>query len=255
MKQLTFLLIIISVTILWAQEKKQQDFATIPSRYGYEINRYPIVVFNSFIDREGKDWAPFMYVAVQIQNDYLQFKLDENIFYSEYQVTITVRDDKQTFLSKTWPCRAELTDFDLTNSQRHFQYHSFVLDVKNEAVAELKPGKYEILILVHDMLSNRDYKNHRELVINENAFIDKKKYPHTDIAFFKGQQLNHEKPDSLSATQDMLEFNTPYMAFTRFYVTGIDSLSGNVRLYKNQEGQKSLIVQDFVECKKMKTDQ
>ena len=252
MKRIFIFLLILSYSFLLAQEKdeNQQDYTDIPSRYGYPINRSPEVSFNYFLDFSGIDWSPQLYLAAAIQNDYLQFTRREDSFYSEYEITFTLRNKNETVVSKTWSNKSQLQDFDLTNSKRDFQYHTYLIDFKKEEAPELKPGEYELIIVVNDMLSSREYKNKRKIIVKETELKREIKEPlYTETTFLKGNQLQKTLPEDLSATYKLLDFNQPYTAFARFKWPDADSLSINVRLYKKDKDQKSLMAQGFVDPK------
>ena len=241
MKKLS-LIIFFFVLNIFGQEL-QQDFQKIKSRYGYEIYRPAVVGFNYFIDYEGPDWQPQLYIAVSVQNDFLQFTRKDEKFLTEYQVTLTIRNEQGTILSKTWQHKDELDDFEKTNSRIDFQNRNYKISFSDENIA-LDPGEYEILIEVHDQLSTREYRNKRKLVIAEP--VENEKPLFSAIGFFKTRDINNGPALRLSTTRELVEFNKKYKALATVFVPDIDTLGVNVRLYKTNETGKSLLSQAFI---------
>ena len=92
----------------FAQDEFQKDFQEIKSRYNYNIYRPSVVDFNYFIDYSGADMDQEFHLAVSIQNDFLQFNKDGNRFISQYEVSLIIRQEKETWFSKFWQKDAEL---------------------------------------------------------------------------------------------------------------------------------------------------
>ncbi|KAA3613209.1 MAG: GWxTD domain-containing protein [Calditrichaeota bacterium] len=238
----SFLIIFFLVINTFGQEY-QQDFQKITSRYGYEIYRPAYVGFNYFVDYQGTDWQPLLYLTVSIQNDFLQFTRTEGKFTTEFQITVTIRDEQKTLLSKTWQQKEKLLDFEKTNSRKDFQKKNYKIVFADEGL-DIVPGEYEVHIEVHDLLSSREYKNKRKLVIakpNENP-----KFSASAIAFFSHENNENETELRLSSTRNLIEFNSPYNAMATIEMPDVDSLGTNIRVYKRNDSEKSLISQTFI---------
>jgi len=228
----------------------QKDNQTVPSRYGYEITRPAEVSFNYFIDRRGSDWSPLLYISVAIQNDFLQFTLNNEVFSSRYQVTVNVRKENSTLISKTWTGEAQLTDFDETNSRIDFQTNYYTIELDSSGLKEFTPGEYEIMLEVADLLSNRVYKNSRKLIIPGADYKKKNEnISHTYIEFLANNTTGDEDPLQIATTRNSLEFNKPYKAIFRALAPQKEKLTFNARLYFKNEGD-SLVDQQFIDAVK-----
>jgi len=243
------ILFIIAINIFG--QEYQQDFQKIMSRYGYEVYRPAVVGFNYFVDYEGAEWQPQLYIAVSIQNDFLQFTRAEGKFTTEYQITLTIRNEQSTILSKTWQHKEELDDFDKTNSQKDFQLKNYKLSLTEENI-ELTANEYEVLIEVNDLLSTRKYRNKRKLMISNQK--QSQDFLFSDIGFFKKRDINNETLMRFITTQNLIEFNKPYEAQATVLAQNLDSLNLNVRLYKKNKTEKSLVEQRFLNIPKNQLD-
>jgi GWxTD domain-containing protein len=241
MKNIIFVLLLL-IGNLFAQEY-QEDFQKIKARYGFEIYRPAVVSFNYFIDYNGADWQPVLFLAVSVQNDFLQFTRKDNIFTTRYEVTLTVRNEEKTILSKTWQHTQELDDFDKTNSRKDFQVQNYKLSFDDDG-KEIEPGEYEAIIEVHDKLSTREYKNKRKITVNKNE--DSNPFLHSAIAFFYSRQKNEAQALRLSEMRNIVDFNKPYKAMATIFGPGYDTLGINVRLYKKSKSGKNLVSRAFI---------
>ncbi len=239
----SFLIIFCLVVNIFGQES-QQDYQKIMSRYGYEIFRPAVVGFDYFVDYQGIDWRQQLFISVSVQNDFLQFTRNDEKFTTKYQVTLTIRNEQKTILSKTWQHKEQLEDFDKTNSKNDFQIRSYKINLSEENIERLKPGEYELLIEVHDLLSTREYRNKRKLVVDEPE--ENQKIWFSKIGVFKKRNKIDGSGLRLSTSQNIIEFNTEHKTLVTIKATDYDSLGVNVRLYKKNKTDKTLVSQAFI---------
>ena len=185
-----------------------QDIIKRKIRYGFEINRRPPVNFNIHINYLGQNWKPKLYVAVSIQNDVLQFERRDN-FQSEYQISVAIRhkDDEKTIINETWSEKATQINFDVTNSRKEFQYHTYTIEDKNSQ-EKLTPGEYDCLVEVRDKITKKSYRNKRSFVIKKAPKDENWNVP-SEIAFLYSNNRD-KKSFPLVTSSEVLEFNIPY---------------------------------------------
>lgn len=233
------------VNLSYSQDEVQQDFQKIKSRYNYDITRPSVVDFNYFIDYSNLALDQEFHLAVSVQNDFLQFKKDEDKFISQYEISLIVRQDEDTWFSKSWSEDVELTDFNETNSKREYQNREFVVNFKKEGIKNLQAGTYDVLVEINDKLSSRQYKNKRVLKYSDQP--DSTGLIHTDVAFSAQINTDSLQIPQITATRNVIDINQPYVAFSNVFMTAGKKVSVNIRLYKKEKTEKSLFVQDFKE--------
>lgn len=242
MKLCIILLFTLIFSYTFAQDEYQKDFQEIKSRYNYQIYRPSVVGFNYFIDYSGADLNQDFHLAVNIQNDFLQFNKEDNKFISRYEVSLIIRQDEETWFSKSWQRDAELQDFERTNSKRDYQYQVFSVNFVDEGVENLQNGEYEIRLEVNDKLSSRQYKNKRILKYSNPS--DSSGIFHTEIAFSPQTQIDSLNTYPITATKNVIDINRPYIAFANVFTSPKAKMDVNVRLYKKDKDQNSLLAQD-----------
>lgn len=232
-------------TALYAQ--KQEDVKKHRVRYGFDINRRPPVNFNIYVGYEGERWIPKVFVGVAIQNDVLQFAKSEDLFTSEYQITVAIREEENesTILTETWSESKTEANFKITNSKRTYQYHAYKLsDIYPEGEKKLDPGDYECLLEVRDLISKKSYRNKRSFNIRPIPASAEEASPSEIVFLLADRESESSIPIVPSAS--VLEFNRAYRAYMRFPVALNDSVQMNVRIYKTDREGSQLIYQTFV---------
>ena len=122
MKRIYFyILLFIIYSISFSQERNPRV-----SRYGFEVNSKPNIYYNAFVSY--KD-GPKLLFSLDIQNDILQFKKENEIYKAKYEITINLKDfnEKQTLFSESWYENVQLDDFHKTNSKLDYQNSRKVL--------------------------------------------------------------------------------------------------------------------------------
>jgi GWxTD domain-containing protein len=188
-----------------------------------------------------------VHVGVGIQNDVLQFAKSEDIFFTEYQITVAIRESGEgaTILTETWSESSSETDFNITNSRSEIQYHTYKLsDIYPRGEKKLKPGKYECLIEVRDLISKKSYRNKRVFTVNERSGEGFPQKPSAIVFLYSENPDDHLFP--LVPSGSVLGFNGAYQAYSQFPLKKPDSVQINVRVYEvSREGSK-LIHQNYV---------
>jgi len=228
-----------------AQSEYQQDFQKIKSRYNYTVFRPSVVDFNYFVDYTGDDLDQIFHIAVSIQNDFLQFNKESSRFYSQFEISLIIRQGEETRFSKSWQKDAELFDFEMTNSKRDYQYQSFVVNFKEAGAENLQTGEYEILLEIQDKFSSRVYKNKRKLEYSD--WDDNQNIKYSEVAFSKSANDNSLNIYNITATRNVIDINQPYYAFASLFASPNQEIDANIRLYKMDKEEKNLFSQDFFE--------
>ena len=231
-----FLLVLTGV-ILGQDIQPQQDVIPVKTRYGFMINRLPVVNFKLYADFDPENWFPRLFLAVAIQNDVLQFKKDEKGFSARYQITIAVRNEQGVIFKETWKRSTSVKTFELTNSRIRFQYSALpVKQIYPYENTRIETGRYNCLLEVRDLNAKTSYRSTRDFVIPPPDSLASGNLPASDIAF-----LLFPPKDSLLQlypTEQVLRFNQQVYSYFRMR-TGLqhtDSLNFNVRIFmKNEE--------------------
>lgn len=234
----TVFLFLFIINGLFAQAQK--DVVKIKSRYGFEVERRPSVNFNVFVNYHPETWQPRVIVAVNIQNDDLQFTKQGQQYLAEYQISTALRRDKQAVYKQTWTERVLLDNFELTNAKDVFQYHLYKLDhFEADSMNILEPGDYECLLEVRDLTSRKNYQSTRTLNISDQREAD---IAHSGIAFLIPSA---EDELALAATGKAFEFARPFDAFVRIRSVAPDSVTVNARIFRTVREGDRLYYQRF----------
>jgi len=230
------------------QAQGPQDIIKSKIRYGFEINRRPAVNFNVHVNYSGQNWQPTVHVGISIQNDVLQFERKKDNFQSEYQISVAIqqKDEEETIVNETWIEEAIELEFDITNSRKQFQYHSYTFtDV--DSAKRLMPGEYNCFVEVRDLVTKKSYRNKRPLLIKEAPGDEKWRFPSDIAILFANKQNSMHFP--LITSAEVLEFNSPYLFAAKFPAPAEDSLQVNLRFYSVTQDGAQLINQNFEEIK------
>ena len=137
-KVIGFLTIVLSLSLLNAQNSKRRPVAEDSDRldkplFQYEISTYP---------SENRD-SVTVRVKTKVSYDVLQFIKDGNIFTAEYELSIIIIDDKEKkSVSDISDHKLTTEIFGETNSQRLFDINEFSF--------RLLPDKYTVIISIMD---------------------------------------------------------------------------------------------------------
>lgn len=231
-------IVIFSSNLLLAQE--QLDVLKLKTRYGFEVDRRPAVNFNIFCNYSQPAWTPRLYLAVNIQNDRLQFTKQAENYLAEYQIGIAIRKDKNTVYQENWFERVLLDNFDVTNAKDIYQYKLFVINhFDSDGENLIMAGDYECFFEIRDFTSNNIYKGSRKFKVSE---YDQNSIAHSEITFLVPNE-NSQFP--LWPASEALIFTKPYTAFSRITAAGVDSVRVNARIYRLTEDEDKLYIQDF----------
>ena len=234
----TVLLFLISINAAPAQPQK--DVIKIKSRYGFEVERRPAVNFNAFVNYHAENWQPQLIVAVNIQNDALQFTKQGEQYLAEYQISTAIRRNKQAVYKQTWTERVLLDNFELTNAKDVFQYNQYYLNhFEADGSNMLTSGDYECLLEVRDLTSRKSYQSTRSFKISNQGTAD---IAHSEIAFLipaAGDEF------ALAATEKAFDFARPFDAYVRVRTTAPDSVTVNARIFSAAKEGDRLYYQRF----------
>ena len=224
------------------QSQTQKEFLSLKTRYGFDVLRRPTVNFNIIPFYSGNEWLPELYLAIEIQNDRLQFIKHEDTYQAEFQVSVVIRHDKDAFYKENWVEKITLNNFEETNSKQIYQYKLFKLNLtKDDQVGKLKPGKFECIFQLHDFSSENDYKSERKFEIGENK---PNVIPVSPINFVK---IDDNSGYSLPfvASSNALLYNEQYAAYASVFLDSIHDIRINTRIYKEDDEDGQLFYQKY----------
>ncbi len=234
------LFFLFSTVVLIAQEvQQQQDVIPVKTRYGFNINRLPVVNFNIYADFDPVEWYPKIYLAVAIQNDVLQFKKDENGFTARYRISIAVRNRKEVIFKETWKHSTSVKTFELTNSRIRYQYSAFpikqIYPLEKQRIAA---GRYNCLLELRDLNAKTSYKSTRDFVIPALDSLAHEESAASDITF-----LLFPPQDSLLQlypTEKVIRLGQQAYGFFRMKTHTKDTMDFNVRIFLKEEEEDYL---------------
>ena len=231
---------LVLTAVLSAQDvQPQKDVIPVKTRYGFFINRLPVVNFNIYADFDSFRWYPKLYLAVAIQNDVLQFKKDEKGFTARYRISIAVRNRQEVIFKETWKHSTSVKTFELTNSRVRFQYSTFrikqIYPFEKHAIA---PGRYNCLFEVRDLNAKTSYKSTRDFVIPASDSLSNNKPAASDIAFLLF--LPQDSLLQLYPTEKVIRFGQQAYAFFRMRTNEQKALDFNVRIFRKEEEEDYL---------------
>ena len=231
-----------AVGISAAQDiQPQQDVIPVKTRYGFAINRLPVVNFNIYADFDPIKWYPRLYLAVAIQNDVLQFKKDEKGFTARYQISIAVRGEKGVVFKSTWKHSTSVKTFELTNSRSRFQYSAFpIKQIYPYDDVKIEPGRYNCLLEVRDLNAKTSYRSTREFNVPAADSLSKENPAASEITFIISPP--RDSLMKLYPTGRVLRFNQQVYSFFRLK-TGKPQdkpLDFNVRIFLKEKNQDIL---------------
>ena len=232
--------LIVSTAVLTAQEvQTQQDVIPVKTRYGFEINRLPVVNFNIYADFDPVEWYAKLYLAVAIQNDILQFKKAEKGFTARYQITIAMRNQQGVIFKETWKRSTSVKTFELTNSRTRYQYSAFkIKQIFPFESQKILPGNYNCLLEVRDLNAKTSYKSMRDFVIPSLDSLTNNQPAASGITF-----LIFPAQDSLLQlypTKKVIRFGQQAYAFFRMRTKKQKAMDFSVRIFLKQEEEDYL---------------
>ena len=239
MKKYFFLFICVVYAI--AQPEKQEDIIKVKTRYGFEVERRPVVNFNIFTDYLKRSENPHLILATEVQNDRLQFIKEGDAYQAEYQISVAIRKDKKALFKETWNETVTLDNFEETNAKQEYQYKVYNLNTTLDEPAPLPPGEYECFFEIRDFTSKNSYNNSREFTIKD---YHQTSPLATEIAFLKKDDTNlFNFP--LSPAPEGLLFTEPYMAYAKVLADSFPELKFNIRLLKDEGAGYQLFYQKY----------
>lgn len=242
MKSILYIFLLL-IFINHLQSQSQKDVISIKSRYGFDVLRQPVVNFNIIPHYSGGEWIPELYLAVEIQNDRLQFTKDNEQYRAEYQISVVIRREKDAFFKENWIETETLDNFNDTNSKKIYQYKIYKLNLsRQDRENKLKPGKYECIFQVRDFTSENNYKSVRKFEIYD---FNSKKIPTSQINILKGMnQSGYKKP--FIPSYGAIHYNQSYTACASVFLDSIQGMRINVRIYNIDEEDGQLFYQDYL---------
>ncbi len=232
---------IVSSSAFQQAVEAQKDIRNITSRYGFEVYRKPYINFNYWYGKAHQGTQPAFVVSFAIQNDYLTFVRENDVYVSEYQVTVSVRreEEESSEFGKSWRLTTRLKNFDDTNAHDQYQYYSFDLEPYTESgVAELLPGRYDVVFEFSDHRSSRVYTAMRRFEIIADG-------PAETIVFLKTEAPADSGTIALCSARTILDFNNPYRAFCRLLVDSAGQYYSNYRLFRKINEDRKLVHQQY----------
>ena len=237
LKRIVFWLLIGTVV---AQAQLPMPILHRKTRYGFKVDREPPVTYQLFVYRT-QNWKPVLLIAVNIQNDKLQFEKKDSGYESRFRVTLAIRHRKKLVTQNTWDERAYIENFKETNSKTDYQYRMYRLPVFNRDWDGPHSGTFQFFLEIRDLVSGQVTR------FKKKFSIDKEADPaFTEIAFLRdtcsGDSIR------LGGSGEILKFSKPSWAFLRAKNTKARKLNFNVRIYLNDtEVGEKLIYQQFME--------
>ena len=242
MKSLIYIfLLIICFNTLHSQPQK--NFLPLKTRFGFEVLQQPYVNFNIIPYYSGNEWIPELYLAVEIQNDRLQFTTDGDNYRAEYQISVVIRHEKDAFYKENWVETVILDNFEETNSKEIYQYKIYKLYLSlQDRTDKLQSGTYECLFQVRDLTSDNTYKSTRNFEIPK---FNSDEIRISPVSFLKNSNES-EYQLAFNPSPAAIHYNQPYTAYANVLLDSIQGIRLNVRIYKNEEDDGQLYCQDYL---------
>ena len=80
------------ITIFLLSAQPEQSVRKLKTRYGFTVDRLQPITYQLFVHRTS-DWKPVIFLAVDVQNDLLQFVKTDGGYQSKFRVSVAIRDD------------------------------------------------------------------------------------------------------------------------------------------------------------------
>ena len=230
----TVLLVLLSGWIALTAAEKPKDYREVETRYGFKVVRRNPLTGTVFVNYTKGDWQPQIYLAIAVQNDYLQFEKKDSLYFANYEINAVLSEGEKTLFTESWLKQVTLDNFEATNSRSQFQYHIFLL--RNIFPDETLSG-FRCKVEFRDRISHQSALMKRTLSLSPR---------HTKIAFLTAApQKNKKLP--LVPTISTLNFPNAYWSFARFNAGAARDLRAQIRLYREQGEQQVLMRQGFVD--------
>jgi len=216
-----YILLFIFYNISFAQVRNPQM-----SRYGFEVNSKPNIYYNAFISY--KD-GPKLLFSLDIQNDILQFKKENEIYKSKFEISLNLKDfnEEQTLFSESWYENVQLDDFHKTNSKLDYQNSRKVFYIIQE------PGKYKLLVELRDSQTGNNYYSKRTIEI---ANQSTEKTTHGKLVFVDNENINDEGI-MISSLRDIVELNESPQVMFEYESQITDTLQIISQLFRIEEDE------------------
>jgi GWxTD domain-containing protein len=241
MKISKYILILLCLHSL-VQGQQQKNVITIKSRYGFDVQRRPVVNFNIIPVFSGTRWLPELYLSAEIQNDRLQFVKKDDAYETDYQISVIIRREKETLFKQNWEETEELKDFEQTNSKEIYQYKVYRLDLSMQDRQNLRqPGEYECIFQVLDLTSEKSYKSMRKFKLDDEHPDEFRTGP---VNFLKSSNDGNYKLPFIPSDGALL-YGRPYTAYVNVLTDTIDTIRINARLYKIENEDGNLFYQRY----------
>ncbi len=196
------------------------------SRYGFELNSKPNIYYNAFVSY--KD-GPKLLFSMDIQNDILQFKKDNEVYNAKFEISINLKDysEEQTLFSESWYENVQLDDFHKTNSKIEYQNSRKIFNINQET------GKYKLLVELRDAQTGNNYYSKRTIEIDIDTTNNMK---YSELVFVDYGNID-EEGINISSLRDIVELNkSPFLMF-EFESQLTDSLKFLSQLYRIEEDE------------------
>jgi GWxTD domain-containing protein len=201
------------------------------SRYGFEVISKPNIYYNTFISYNN---GPKLFFSLNIQNDILQFKKENEIYKAKFEITVNLKDfdEERTLFSESWYENIQIDDFHETNSKVRYQNSRKIFIVDQE------PGKYKLLVELRDAQTGNNFYSKRSIEI-ANQTTEKIKF--SNIVFVDNDNIIDEGI-IISSLRDIVELNTSPLAMIEYESPVVDSLKILSELYRINEDEVSELV-------------
>ena len=183
------------------------------SRYGFEVNSKPNIYYNAYISY--KD-GPKLFFSLDIQNDILQFKKENEIYNAKFEITLNLKDfnEEQTLFSESWYENIQIDDFQNTNSKLIYQNSRKTFNINQE------PGKYKLLVELRDAQTGNNFYSKRSIEIVDQSIS---KIKHGNLVFVDNDSVL-EKGIKISSLRDIVELHASPMVMIEYESPLTDSL-------------------------------
>ncbi len=248
--------------VLDTQGQKSGEIQKRKGRYGFQLNRQPDVSFNHFVDYDHSTLKPELHISVSVLNDALQFVKTEEGYSARYQVFVAVLKEENSVVQESWEEQIMLQNFEDTNARNRRQISVYrIASEMNQNGRHLGAGSYEVFVEVRDLQARKAFElnnNKRSFVIsdveqtfsasNDSLYI-------SAIAFLNSDSFKTDEALPLTPWRRLVMFNHTHFAYLHLLEpVESESLSVNLRIYKQSDAERTLFYQNFYDWKPVPDD-
>jgi len=206
------------------------------SRYGFEVNIRPPIIYNTFISNIYN--SKFIF-HLNIQNDIIQFQKINNKYIGKYEVSLTFRNkhNNSTMLTDAWAEDVLINDFNKTNSKADYQKTKRILNLNFE------PGQYEIFVEVLDGTTGNVFRSTRGFKIKNK---ENQKDNYSNLVLLESKD-NLESDIQIAASKNIVEYPYSPLYYFEFSTPVSDSVYITSELVYLKEVESSIFIGEHIE--------